>query len=283
MSEGPYGPPSPPPGEPQPGYGQQPGYEPPQYPQQPEYQQPEYQQPSYPPPGYQQPQQPGYPQPGQQPGYPPPGGYQQPGYPGGPGGLPPAPPKSSNKGLWIGLGIAGVLLLLLCCGGVAFGVINAANEAKKDVERELDNITTPTATPTPSGSTSGKVGETLRATNLEFTITEAPKCAAGPIGTGSSRATPLDGQFCQVPVRVVNKGSSTVSWSCARMTLGTVQEQRVYYSISGSRAVNNEICIITPDAGETWTGTIVYDVKTGDTVRSASITEDYQNYITVTF
>lgn len=82
---------------------------------------------------------PGGPQPGSNPygqqpnpyGAPPPYGAPQP-YSPAPYGAP--PPKSSSKGLWITLGIVGVVLLL-CCGGVIGGIAwfgKSVDDAIKD-------------------------------------------------------------------------------------------------------------------------------------------------------
>jgi hypothetical protein len=93
-----------------PGYGQPPAYGQPQYPQQPGYPQ---QPPPYQPPAYNQ--------------APPP--YGQPGYNQAPPPYPQQPqqPKKSNRGLFIGCGIALVVVLLLCGGIAAFLVIGAKN------------------------------------------------------------------------------------------------------------------------------------------------------------
>ncbi len=75
------------------------------------------------PPGY---QQPGYQQPGQQP----PGWQQQPGWQQPPGYVPPGqgqPPKKRRTGLWVALGIGGVLLVAaigLCVVGIIAALSN---------------------------------------------------------------------------------------------------------------------------------------------------------------
>ncbi|HUY75184.1 MAG TPA: hypothetical protein VMV29_00320 [Ktedonobacterales bacterium] len=126
-----YGQPQYPPQPPTPGYGQPtPGYGQPEYaPQQPGYgqpapgyapQAPEYGQPGYgqPTPGYGQPAYappaPGYGQP-MAPGYAPPPPYAAPGAPGMPYGYgaPPSPPRN-NRNLFIGIGVAVVVILIAC-------------------------------------------------------------------------------------------------------------------------------------------------------------------------
>jgi hypothetical protein len=278
MSEGPYGPPSPQPGQPEHGY-QPPGYQPSGPPA---YQPP---QPPQQPGGYPQnpgsPQNPGYPQdPGypQNPGHPPNPGYPPQGYP------PPGPPQtSSNKGLWIGLGIAGVVLLLLCCGGTGFAVYSGIQRANEEVERVIDESTTtptPTDTATPGGSTTdGKVGEPVRLKDLEFTIGSRPTCSSAAI----AGVQPRSGQFCQFPLKVVNKGSASLTWSCSRVTLETDRRETNFYSLTGSRAVNNTSCLTSIAAGATWNIVVVYDVDTGDTPRKAEFTEDFRDYVKVTF
>jgi hypothetical protein len=102
--------------QPQPGYGQQPGY--PQQPAAPPY--------TPPPPVAPPPYQPSY---VQQPAYP----QQAPVYPQQPYMPPPQPQKSSNRGLFIGCGIALAVVLLLCGGvGVAgyFGLLKLGDAAK---------------------------------------------------------------------------------------------------------------------------------------------------------
>ena len=314
MTDGPYGFPPPQPGEPQPGPPQGPGYPPPGNqpypPSAPGSGPPGNQPPGYPPsapgsgpPGYPPPapagqppgfpppsppggQPPGYPPPG--PGYPPPGGGQFPGgapgqFPGAPGPYPPpSPPKSSNKGLWIGLGVAGLVLLLLCCGGVGIAIYSGYQEAKKEVERTLDEAT---ATPEPGATASqtGAVGTAVQLDDLEVTVTAKPTCAATAVGTGVSKATPLKGQFCQVPIKVVNTGPTIKTWSCARVTLNTDRRKTVFYSLSGSQAVNNASCLKAIDAGATWTSVTVYDLETGDTPRSAVFTQNYRDFATINF
>lgn len=113
----------------------------------------------YPPPG-QYGSTPGeaYPQPGQYPSAPgeayPPAGGPYPPAPGQPFGGP-VPPKKSNKGLWIGLGVGAVVLLLLCCGGGIFALYSGA----KKTQDAIENLPTPgitsgpfDETPTPSAS-----------------------------------------------------------------------------------------------------------------------------------
>lgn len=75
-------------------------------------------------------------------------------YPPAPG-QPFAPPaKKSNKGLWIGLGVGALVLLLLCCGGGIFAIYSGGKKAQE----AIDNLptTAPTSapfdTPTPEES-----------------------------------------------------------------------------------------------------------------------------------
>ncbi|SBT51627.1 hypothetical protein [Micromonospora auratinigra] len=103
---------------------------------------------AYPPPGG------AYPPPGG--AYPPPPGQfpSGPGYPPAPGQpFPGAPAKKSNKGLWIGLGIGALVLVLLCCGGGIFAVYSGGKQA----EKAINNLPTtapsdPFTDPTPSSS-----------------------------------------------------------------------------------------------------------------------------------
>ncbi|MGR6317107.1 hypothetical protein Q2K19_07455 [Micromonospora soli] len=97
--------------------------------------------------------------------YPPPaaagGAYPPPPPPGAPyppasGPYPPAPgqpfgapPKKSNKGLWIGLGVGALVLLLLCCGGGIFAIYSGA----KKTQDAIDSLPTP-------GITSGPFDDT---------------------------------------------------------------------------------------------------------------------------
>ncbi|MFR9777064.1 hypothetical protein ACL02O_13500 [Micromonospora sp. MS34] len=107
----------------------------------------------YPPPaapggGYPpQPPAPGapYPPPGQFP--PAPGAY--PPAPGQPFGAPPV--KKSNKGLWIGLGVGALVLLLLCCGGGVFAVYSGGKKAQEAIDSLPTTAATadPFDTPTP--------------------------------------------------------------------------------------------------------------------------------------
>jgi hypothetical protein len=249
MSEGPYGRP---PGQPEPGGHQPPG------------QQPPYQPPSYPPPG--NPPQ----------GFPPPPGY------------PPQPPKkNSNKGLWIGLGVAALVLLLICCGGGVFAMYRGFTAAQEEVERTIDEASrTPSPTPTgqlPGTTTEGRVGEAVRLGDLAFTVVSAPTCSPAPIGTGPTAATPRTGQFCKMPIKVVNSGVRPEAWSCSRVTLRTDSRQTNFYSLTASRAVNNASCLTTIAAGQTWSVTVVYDIAVSDTPRAARFTEDFREYATVTF
>ena len=274
MSDGPYGPP--PPGEPQPpSHPQQP--QPPQQPPAPPYgQPPAYGQPPYGPP----PVPPVPPVPPSGPPYP--GGVPsgQP-YPGMPGTVPPVPPtKSSNKGLWIGLGIAALVLLLLCCGGTIAGIIASINAAEDEIGKAIPSSGTPTI-PTP-GDKTGTIGTPVRMTDLEFTVVSKPTCAAGDLGTGANKASPLRGQFCQVPIKLENKGTDTNSWDCIRLTMVTAQTPKSYYSTSGTRALTGDSrCNAEIAPGATWTATMVFDIETGDTPRSIVFTEDYQGDATI--
>ncbi|KKJ94776.1 hypothetical protein [Micromonospora sp. HK10] len=107
----------------------------------------------YPPPG-QYPSAPGegYPPPGQYPSAPseayPPAGGPYPPAPGQPFGGP-VPVKKSNKGLWIGLGVGALVLLLLCCGGGIFALYSGA----KKTQDAIENLPTP-------GITSGPFDDT---------------------------------------------------------------------------------------------------------------------------
>ncbi len=292
MSDGPYGPPSP--GEPQPpSYPQQP-----QPPQTPPFQQPPQapQQPPTPPYG----QPPAYGQPPYGPPPVPPVPPSGPPYPGGvPSGSPypgipgvPPPKKSSNKGLWIGLGIAALVLLLLCCGGGIALVVASVNAAQDEIDRAIPSPEFPTpadtATDDPTaadpepGDKTGSVGTPVRMTDLEFTIVSKPSCAAGDLGTGANKASPLRGQFCKVPIKLENKGTDSNSWDCIRLTMVTAQNPKAYYSSSGNRALTGENrCNAQIAPGATWTATMVFDIETGDTPRSIVFTEDYQGNATV--
>lgn len=142
------------PGQGQPGYGQQPGGQYPQSGSQPGWgQQPGYGQPGYGPPGYGQPGQQGgaYPQSGpqqvwgQQPGYGQPGygppGYGQAGYgQPNPYGQPDpygAPPKKSRTGLFVGIGLAA--LLVLVGGGVGLFFAFSGPGSPRAVAEEVVN------------------------------------------------------------------------------------------------------------------------------------------------
>lgn len=133
----------------QPGYGgqqqpygqQQAGQQHPGAPQHPGAQQPAYGRAT--PPG-QGPPQPPY-SPYGAPGTQPPGdqpGHAYGGYPGTAGyGAPPAAPKKRRTGLFVGLGVVGVILLALCVGGIfwsASAVNNANLEAGQCVRQESD-------------------------------------------------------------------------------------------------------------------------------------------------
>jgi hypothetical protein len=176
------------------------------------------------------------------------------------------------------------VLLLLCCGGGGFAVFSAAQNAKDEVEKAIDEASiTPTPDPGSSpGQTTGTVGTPVDVGDLEVTVT-APTCSTAPLGSGTSKATPLNGQFCSMPLKVTNTGATSQVLSCARATLTTDRRKTTFYSISGSRAVNNGTCLASLAAGANWSGTIVYDIEAGDTPRAVVLTENYREYVTVNF
>jgi hypothetical protein len=210
----------------------------------------------------------------------------------GPGGYGPAPQKSSNKGLWIGLGIGALVLALLCCGGLAIAVVNGINTAKDEINKiEASQDPLPTDAPSESPSDSatsdensaGTVGTPIRMTDLEFTVTSKAACSSAPLGTGSNRAEPLRGQFCQIPIRLVNKGAEASRWPCIRATMTSAKEAKNYYSTAGHRAVSNGAsCGVDLAPGATWDGKIVFDINEADTPQKIVFTEDYQGFAIVT-
>ncbi|MFE9688964.1 hypothetical protein [Micromonospora sp. NPDC005806] len=92
--------------------------------------------------------------------YPPPPAPGMP-YPPATGPYPPAPgqpfgvpsAKKSNKGLWIGLGIGAVVLLLLCCGGGIFAIYSGA----KKTQDAIESLPTPAITSGPFDDTPAPV------------------------------------------------------------------------------------------------------------------------------
>jgi hypothetical protein len=167
--------------------------------------------------------------------------------------------------------------VLALCGGGIFAVYSVINAAQDSVQRTLDNPPSPTLTPSGPPATPGTptaaVGAPLRMVDLEFTVTSKPTCATGSLGSGFDSATPKEGQFCQVPIKVVNRSTVDQRWICASLTLTTDRQDSVYYSLLGSRAVNKRTCIVDPKAGATWTGTVVFDVPTGSVPKKATFQE----------
>lgn len=105
-------------------------------------------------------------------------------FPSAPGGAyPPVPgqpfappPKKSNKGLWIGLGVGALVLLLLCCGGIVLALYSGGKKAQEaidslpttaptsapfDTPAPVESDATPDNRPTDGETFNMKPGDTL--------------------------------------------------------------------------------------------------------------------------
>ncbi|MFG2053728.1 hypothetical protein ACGFI9_06805 [Micromonospora sp. NPDC048930] len=77
-------------------------------------------------------------------------------YPPAPGQPFAAPPtKKSNKGLWIGLGVGALVLLLLCCGGGIFAIYSGGKKAEEAIASLPTSAPTVDPFDTPSPAESG--------------------------------------------------------------------------------------------------------------------------------
>jgi hypothetical protein len=211
--------------------------------------------------------------------FPPAPGAPYPPAPGQPFG---PPVKKSNKGLWIGLGVGALVLVLLCCGGGIFMIYNGGKKAQEAIEQlptsapSADPFDTPT--PTESGSapsarpTDGetfnmKPGDTLIINDDEGTI---------EITVGNFRTkTDACSEFMPAP----KQGMFLIADVTAEITKGTGSINPFYFrwkgadgssqsGISGAFSGCGKLISSGNDlpVGTKRTGQIVLDVKDKDGV-----------------
>ena len=220
-----------------------------------------------------------------QPRYGPPPPYgPQPAY-GPPPGTPPPPRRGSNTGLWIGLGVGGVVLVILaiaCIGPLGAFLLSSGDSTADPTGGAAADRTPAGAGPTNTGrgdtppalppqttpASGGKVGNPVKMANLEFTITAKPSCGSKTFESYTSRR----GQLCLVPMTVVNKGSAATDWSMAYANLYVNDRDYISASLSCEKATSLE-AFHKFKAGESWTTTGCYDLETALTPVRMRFTE----------
>ncbi|QDY06422.1 DUF4352 domain-containing protein [Micromonospora sp. HM134] len=178
----------------------------------------------YPPPGG------GYPPPGG--GYPPPGGGYPP-QPGGPG-YPLGPAKSagsSNKNVWIVVGLVVALVVLLCCGGIIALIVaggKQADEAAREFEPSLPTPGVTAAPGLPGDPPSAAPSSTDEAFNLKAGQTLVISDDDGTIEiTVRSFSTSTKG--CRSFAPPPNKGFYLIADVTATVTKGTSSINPFYF------------------------------------------------------
>lgn len=209
-----------------------------------------------PPPGY-----------GPHPGYgPPPPGY----------GAPPPPRGGSTTGLWIGLGAGAVVLMLVVAGLGAFFLLGDDDSPRGTNPATNDPGEHGAAGPPPSGGIStpppaagaGGVGTPAKLANLEFTVTAKPSCGTDQVPGVTSRR----GQLCLLPITVVNKGSGTVRWSAAYVSLYVTQKDYHSASLTCGNAARLETGK-SLGAGQSSEAKVCFDIPTGQAPVRVGFTE----------
>ncbi len=186
--------------------------------------------------------------------YPPPPGYAMPGYL-----PPPAPAKKSRVALWIGLAVAG--LLVLCCGAAGTGLYLAG----KGVVDRAERVAPPSPLDRPEESSEpavpeGTLGTPIREGSFEFVVQKV-ECGKASVDSKYLSEKP-QGEFCLVSITVKNVGTQPQRFldvnqkAISATGAGFAADSKAAYVASDGHPMS-----LTPvNPGNTMTGVMVYDV-----------------------
>jgi hypothetical protein len=182
------------------------------------------------------------------------------------------PSRHANRGLYIGLGVGAlVLLVVLITVGIAVlrplriepitAPLAPASPAPGPLVPSLPPSPSATVPPSPAPWVTGAVGKAVRLPSFELTVTGSPRCDTNPL----AGKRPENRFYCHVPVRLVNKGPALrdvcdAFWLWVRGGFGLGSEP----STEATNAVASGACDNPLQSGATWEATVVFDVTSGN-------------------
>jgi hypothetical protein len=162
--------------------------------------------------------------------------------------------------LWVAVGAVSVALMLGCCGMGMSGLAKLRTPASSAGSgRSL-----PTPDSGEDNEVSVKRGESVRYDDLEFLISAPPDCKAGAAGQPGQQITPTNGQFCNVRIRVTNRGNVEETWTSNGATAFTQREEDGVEPRADVAWAWGEITGVSIVPGQSTTVLAVFDMEPGD-------------------
>ncbi|MGY0232571.1 DUF4352 domain-containing protein [Longispora urticae] len=188
-------------------------------------------------------------------------------------GYPPGPPlgivpaKKNKKGLWIGLGIGGAVLVLCCFGGMIAALAGGKDSAKNaEVAAPAEatkaaGATASPAAPAKEAAVAG-IGTAVRDGKFEFVVQKI-ECGKTQVG-GEYLNKKAQGQFCMVTLAVKNIGDKPQTlYDSNQKGFGANNARYAPDSTAGLYA-NSEgdgsVWITEINPGNQVTGLVVFDI-----------------------
>ena len=188
------------------------------------------------------------------------GGYEPP-----VGSPPPEPPRRS---LGLILGVAGAVLVLICCAALVLGAVWFTNRPDNSATVATSSSASAPATSAPSAEstapTSGRgvLFHAVRQGDLEITVTAKPQCNIKAIGKGALASESQKGQYCLIDLKFHNVGSRAVKPSNSDTTLVDNEGGETYVDFNSDEANPNETLTLFDNIypGKTATGIVAFDL-----------------------
>lgn len=181
------------------------------------------------------------------------------------GSPPPQPPRRS---LGLILGVAGAVLVLICCAVLVLGAVWFTNRQDKSATVATSSSAPAQASAAPSiestAPTSGRgvLLHPIRQGDLEITVTAKPQCNVKAIGKGTLASESQKGQYCLIDLKFRNVGSRAVKPSDSDTTLVDNEGGETYVDYNSDEANPNETLTLFDNIypGKTATGIIAFDI-----------------------
>jgi hypothetical protein len=186
------------------------------------------------------------------------------------GSPPPEPPKRS---LGLILGVAGAVLVLICCAALVLGAVWFTNRPDNSATAAPSASASATASSVPStestAPTSGRgvINHVIRQGDLEITVTAKPQCGVKAIGKGALASESQKGQYCLIDLKFHNVGSRAVKPSNSDTTLIDNEGGETYVDFNSNEANPDEKLALFDNIypGKTVTGIVAFDLPADKT------------------
>ena len=187
---------------------------------------------------------------------------------GSPAGSP--PPEPPRRSLGLIFGVAGAVLVLICCAALVLGAVwftnrpesSAAVATSSGTSAPASGSAAPSAESTAPTSGRGVLLHAVRQGDLEITVTAKPQCNIKAIGKGSLASEATKGQFCLIDLKFHNVGSRAVKPSNSDTTLIDNEGGQTYVDFNSDEANPDQTLTLFDNIypGKTATGIVAFDI-----------------------